>query len=86
MNRALLRMRCDIQQVILIPDDLEVESPVAIYARLPDVSRASVFLGTERWMAKVGEEESGLLPEGLLHDSRCPTQAPVEAFRLDQFH
>src|SRR5580700_3338458 len=65
--RLLFRVRNDVADSVRPALDREIEAPVVVDARLPDILPLIVFLGTERRMVKIAREIIDLLDEGFLH-------------------
>jgi hypothetical protein len=59
------RMGLEVQNQVGVTGNNEVEAPVAIDAGLPNVACLIVFLGAERRVAQIVDEESGLFVERL---------------------
>ena len=72
-------MRNDVEQMIFVPNDLEVESPTQVHSRLPDFVCFVDLLGVERRMVEVPQEESRLLPKCPFDKLGSLPQAAVKA-------
>jgi len=84
---ALFRVLLDLFQPVGIADDSEVESPVVVYAGLPEITGFVILLGPKRWMMKINGEETKLFPKGLLNRGRSIFQGvehPVGKIDLHQ--
>ena len=67
-------MANDLENTVGIVDDLEIKTPVSVYARLPDVVGFVVFLRVERRVMEVLFKEFYLLDKGLRHLGRRGVQ------------
>ena len=56
----------DLVQAVHVASDGEVEAPVVIDPRLPEVARHAVFLGAEGWVVEAFKSERRLFVEGAL--------------------
>ena len=79
-------MRDDGVELVSIPLNREVESPVASYSGLPDVSHFIVLLGAQTGMPQVLNEKLGLLVECLLYLQRGVAILLQETWREEQLH
>ena len=83
---ALFRMRHDIDEVVGIAVDAKIETPPAIHARLPDIIGFIVFLGTQRRMAEVVDEQGDPPIKGLLNLTWRALIAAAKAFGVVEVH
>jgi hypothetical protein len=68
---SLFRMRDDVHDQIPVTLDEEVKAPILVDACLPEAPALVVFLGTERWMVEILEQQQRLLVEGALDLLGC---------------
>jgi len=58
-------------QPVGVADDLKIETPVVVDARLPQVAGFIVLFCAKGWMLKIDGKKSKLFPKGLPHAGRC---------------
>jgi hypothetical protein len=66
----------DLFQAVGVAHDLEIEAPVVVDARLPQIAAFIVLLGAEGRMLKIAGKKSKLLPKGLSNSGRSVFRAP----------
>ena len=79
-------MRDDVHDQVAIILDEEIKSPILVDARLPEPPALVVFLGAERWMVKILEQQQRLLVEGTLDLLGRFGVVPLEVGRAEKFH
>src|SRR6266567_2219535 len=82
----LLRMRDDVHDQIPVTLDEEIKAPILVDARLPEPPALVVFLGAERWMVEILEQQQRLLVEGTLDLLGCLGVVPLEVGSAEKFH
>src|ERR1017187_2428771 len=66
--------------------DEEIEAPILVHARLPEPPTLVVFLGAERWMVEVLDQQQRLLVEGTLDLLGSLGVVPLEVRSAKKFH
>src|ERR1035438_6417672 len=82
----LLRMRDDVHDQIPVTLDEEIKAPILVDARLPEAPALVVFLGAERWMVEILQQQQRLLVEGALDLLGRFGVVPLEVGRAEKFH
>src|SRR6185369_16359654 len=85
-GRRSLGVRNDVEQDARVTLDDEIEAPVTIDARLPDVPPFVVLLRSQGRMPEIALEEARLLPECTANGFRGPVVAPAETVREPEEH
>lgn len=79
-------MRNDVHDQIPVSLDEEIKAPILVDARLPQPSTFFVFLGAERWMVEILDQQQRLLIEGTLDLLGCLGVVPLEVRRAEKLH
>src|ERR1039458_7312369 len=79
-------MRDDVHDQIPIILDEEIKAPILVDARLPESPALVVFLGAERWVVEILEQQKRLLVEGALDLMGCLGVVPLEVGSAEKFH
>ena len=79
-------MRDDVHDQVPIILDKEIKAPILVDARLPQAPALVVFLGAERWVVEVLDQQQRLLVEGTLDLLGCLGVIPLEVGRAEKLH
>jgi hypothetical protein len=85
-GKGLLRMADDIDDVVNTVHNSEVESPVFVHARLPEIVRLIVFFRVEGRVAQVLDQKQRLLIEGPLDSLWRFGVTALEPDAADELH
>ncbi len=79
-------MRHDVNEAVSVALDGEVETPAAVDPGLPDSSSLIIFLGSERWVAEIIDQEGNLFVKSPLDTGWSLVIASAESLRISEPH
>jgi hypothetical protein len=84
--RELLGVRHDVNEVVGIALDGEIETPAAVDPGLPDSSSLIIFLGSERWVTEISDQEGNLFVKSPLDTGWSLIITSAGSLRISEPH
>jgi hypothetical protein len=79
-------MRHDVNEVVGIAFYGEIETPASVDPGLPDSSSLIIFLGSERWVTEIGNQEGNLFVKSPLDTGWSLVIASAESLCISEPH